>query len=115
MIHHCEFCPGSASLKILLYAKLSTVDDNEMLLVEQWISTDQADLKTMIYTKDELVEDTVIAINKLAAHSYIAKSQSNYLKLHKPTLVLHEAIILADFAENYEFVIQNEIQSYQFF
>jgi len=82
MIHRCEFCPGSASLKILLHAQLSTTDGNETILVEQWISTDtgQGDSKTMIYTKDELVEDTVIAINKLAAHSYIAKSQSNYLK-----------------------------------
>jgi len=91
MIHRCEFCADSASLKILLYAKLSTIDGNETILVEQWISTDRADSKTIIYTKDELVEDTVIAINKLAAHSYIAKSQSNYLARQEPIILAHFA------------------------
>ena len=51
-------------------------------------------------------------MNKLTAHSYIAKSQANYLKHREAELQPHKAIVLADFAENYEFVIQNEIQSY---
>ena len=112
VIHRCQYCPGSACLRNTLIEKLSEIDENETLLVEQWTSTDRADLKTMVYRKDDLIEDTIAAMNKLAAHSYIAKSQANYLKHRKAKLEPHEAIVLADFAENYEFVIQNEIQSY---
>ena len=112
MIHCCQHCPGSACLRNKLIEKLSEVDENETLLVEQWTSTDIADLKTMVYSKHDLIEDTITAMNKLTAHSYIAKSQASYLKHCEAELELHEEIVLADFAENYEFVIQNEIQSY---
>ena len=95
-----------------LIEKLSEVDENEILLVEQWTPTDRADLKMMVYGKDDLIEDTITAMNKLTAHSCIAKSQANYLIHHKAELEPHEAIVLVDCAENYEFVIQNEIQSY---
>ena len=65
----------------------------------------------MVYRKDDLIEDTIAAMNKLTVHSYIAKSQANYFKHRKAELEMYEAIVLADFAENYEFVIQDEIQS----
>ena len=65
----------------------------------------------MVYGKDDLIEDTITAMNKLTAHSCIAKSQANYLIHRKAELEPHEVIVLVDFAENYEFVIQNEILS----
>ena len=51
MIHRCQHCPcpGSAFLRNTLIEKLSEVDENEILLVEQWTSTDRADPKMMVY------------------------------------------------------------------
>ena len=50
--------------------------------------------------------------NKLTAHSYIAKCQARYLKQQKGNLAKDCCIVLGDFAENFTFVIQDEIQNY---
>ena len=52
------------------------------------------------------------AINKLTTHSYIAKCQARYLRQQKEKLTKDCCIVLGDFAENYTFVIQDEIQNY---
>ena len=43
-------------------------------------------------------------------NSFIARSQSNYLAYLKEKIGFNEAIISEDFAENYSFIIQDEIQ-----
>ena len=48
----------------------------------------------------------------LTAHSYIAKSQTKYLKLRKEEIDAETALFLGDFAENYKFCVQNEIQGF---
>ena len=45
-------------------------------------------------------------------HSYIAKSQSSYLRHLKDDIDLHAVNLLVDFAENFAFTVQNEIKSY---
>ena len=52
------------------------------------------------------------AIDKLTKHSYLAKCQAQYLNDKKQSLRSEEALVLGDFAENYQFLIQDEIQSY---
>ena len=89
-IHHCQHCPGSACLRISLIEKLSEVDEDETLSVEQWTSTDRTNLKMVVCGKDDLIKDTVTAMNKLTAHSCIAKSQANYLKHRKAELEPHD-------------------------
>ena len=51
-------------------------------------------------------------LNTLTTHSYIAKAQAKYLKKCKEELKENEVIVLGDSAENYEFVIQDEIQGF---
>ena len=51
-------------------------------------------------------------LQKLTVHSYIAKSQAAYLAKVKNELNTTEVIVLGDFAENYQFVVQDEIQSF---
>ena len=48
----------------------------------------------------------------LTAHFFISKSQSQYLKCRKELLGENAEIVLLDFAENYQFVIQDKIQSF---
>ena len=52
------------------------------------------------------------SIDALTSHSYIAKAQSKYLKTRKENLDDTTVILLCDFAENFTYVIQDEIQSY---
>ena len=51
-------------------------------------------------------------MEKLTAHSFIGKCQSNYLRELKGNLEENEVIILGDFAENYSFVVQDEVQGF---
>ena len=50
--------------------------------------------------------------DKLTKHSYLAKCQVQYLNDKKQSLRSEEALVLGDFAENYQFLIQDEIQNY---
>lgn len=54
----------------------------------------------------------VHSIDQLTSHSYIAKAQSRFLKMRKENLEDNSIIFLGDFAENFSFVIQDEIQSH---
>ena len=38
--------------------------------------------------------------------------QANFLRAKKESLKVNEMIVLGDFAENYQFLVPNEIQSY---
>ena len=49
---------------------------------------------------------------KLKKHAYIAKSQASFLKDIKHNLLGNEVVALLDFAENYSYVIQDEVQSF---
>ena len=51
-------------------------------------------------------------LDTITAHSYIAKSQARYLANLKDSLQEREVILLGDFAENYHFITQDEIQGY---
>ena len=65
-------------------------------------------------TKSETVQDfieiLVTQLSKSTTHSFITKSQANSLKQLKVNLQVNKIIVLGDFAENYSFVVQNEIQ-----
>ena len=52
------------------------------------------------------------SINSLTWHSYLAKAKARYVKLEKESLGTNEVMVLEDFAENYQYLIQDEIQSF---
>ena len=51
-------------------------------------------------------------LDKLTAHSFIAKSQEQYLSNRKDSIHLNTAIVLVDFSENYFFAVQDEVQGF---
>ena len=61
---------------------------------------------------EEFIEITLEALNKLTGHCFIAKSQAKYLKEKKINLDSTRCIILLDFAKNYQFIVQDEIQGF---
>ena len=53
-----------------------------------------------------------MSIDSLTKHSFVAKCQAKFLREKKDSLKPYEVIVLGDFAENFQFLIQDEIQSY---
>ena len=111
-MHHCESCLGRAGLKQFLDEQLSDVDSESEFHYNQWDTTDWASLTTVTTTCEEYKDVLIDAIDKLTKHSYLAKCQAQYLNDKKQSLRSEEALVLGDFAENYQFLIQDEIQSY---
>lgn len=48
----------------------------------------------------------------LLPHNFVAKRQAEFLKTTKDSLKPQEFVVISDFAENYSFVVQDEIQLY---
>ena len=76
----------------------------ETIYYKQWKVTDRWELVTRSTTVEEFIEKVCEKLNMVTSHSYIAKSQSEMSQ--------KEVIILCDFAENFRFVVQDEVQSY---
>ena len=55
----------------------------------------------------------ILAINAITKHSFLARCQANFLRATKESLKANKVIVLGDFAENYQFLVQDNIQSYQ--
>ena len=79
---------------------------------KQWTTTDRTELVHNALPADEFIEELCEKLDKITSHSYIAKSQAKYLADLKDNLKENEAIVLGDFAENYQFLIQDEVQGY---
>ena len=74
--------------------------------------TDRTTLRSITSDVDEFVDHLVYSVDNLTTHSFVAKSQAQYLKKRKKELKENECIILLDFAENYHYMVQDEIQGY---
>lgn len=62
--------------------------------------------------KIEFFKSLVEKLEKLKTHHYVSKSQAQFFKKKKSELGEEECLVLADFAENFSFVVQDEIQSF---
>ena len=111
-MHRCETCPGRAGLKQFLDEQLRDVDSESEFLYKQWSSTDRMSLTTVTTTCEEYKDVLIDAIDKLVKDSCLAKCKAQYLNDKKQSLHSEEALVLGDFAENSQFLIQDEIQSY---
>ena len=78
----------------------------------QWQTTDRVALATLTTTFEEYKELFIGSINNLTRHSYLAKAQARYVKSKKESLGATKVMVLGDFAENYQYLTQDEIQSF---
>ena len=110
MVHRCANCPGKEVLQNFLTEKLAD-ESLDNIIYTQWQSTNQSTLKTLVSSPSSFV-DLTEAVDKLTSHSYIAKCQAKYLSEQKQNLDFGSYVTLMDFAENYLFVVQDEVQSF---
>lgn len=110
MLGNCEDCDSVEILKGMLEEELSEVEDE--ISYKLWTSTDRSNLIEVVQSPEEYIEDLLEKLINLKKHHYIAKEQASYLKEKKENLTESECIVLADFAENYSFVVQDESQGF---
>ena len=110
MLNKCDLCPSVANLREYLQSLFE--DTNDEILFKQWTTVDRAEIVTMITTVQEFIEIFIEKLAVLLPHSYISKAQINYYKAKKEALSEGEVLITMDFAENYSFQVQNEVQGF---
>ena len=112
MIHRCPNCPEKDVLQNHLEQKLICTEETEDVAFSQWMATDRPDLIRQTLPMDEFITLLTKKLDDLTSHSFISKEQSSYLKHLKEKLTPNECVVLLDFAENYSFMVQDEVQSF---
>ena len=86
------------------------ITDEEEITYSQWESVDRTELRKHTTPIEEFVDLLVYKVDNLSTHSYIAKSQARHLKARKEAMENDTCVILLDFAENYHYIVQDEVQ-----
>ena len=107
----CKACPGIDTLKTSLVALL---EDNmiDNVTYRQWEAVDRSSLETVTKTSDEFVEAFCEKLRALIPHSFIATQQASFFNEQKSSLKAGELLVVADFSENYSFVLQDAAQGF---
>ena len=99
-------------MKKFLDDELSHLDMDSEFHYCHWQTTDRAALATLTTTFEKYKELLIDSINNLTRHSYLAKGQARYVKSKRESVGANEVMVLGGFAENYQYLIQDEIQSF---
>ena len=76
IMHWCESCLDTATLKEFLDQELNEHEDDQKFNYCQWNTTDHAILRTFKATYEEYKETLIDVIDNLARHSHITKLKS---------------------------------------
>ena len=82
MVHQCKNCPERENLTTILKQRQQFSEESDIVF-KQWETTDRTKLNTLTLSTDEFLELVDNKIQSLTAHSFIAKSQAQYLKSQK--------------------------------
>lgn len=110
-MNECTECPGTAQLKESLFKTF----ENELIdevTYQQWMTVDRCTMEMVVKNTDDFIEDLMGRLLKLKTHSFIANIQKDCYVECKAKLAEGEVLVNCDFAENYSFVLQDEVQSY---
>ena len=61
---------------------------------------------------DDFLDKLTSIFFEMTKHDFIAKKQSEFLRVKKPSLKFDEAVLILYFAKNYSFIVQDCVQSY---
>ena len=112
MIRRCTQCPQTDdALTEQIHSLIGEYEDDAVEFL-QWVHVDREELLHCKESIPSYVDMIIKQLNKLAPHSYIAKCQTRYLKKRKEEIDEKTALVSGDFAQNYSFIVQDEIQGY---
>ncbi|CAH0550960.1 unnamed protein product [Brassicogethes aeneus] len=105
----CKKCPGDEKLEKILRCQLESnyIDD---ITYYQWQQTDRCSLEKITASADEFIEKLLSNIPNVRKHDFVAKKQSDFFKRVRDNLPHDEVLVIADFSENYHFIIQDSVQ-----
>ena len=107
----CSYCPGISSFRDDLIALLDeSLIDN--ITFKQWVSVDRCTLETYTKPVEEFVDIFCEKLDVLRPHAFIATQQASFYQDRKSTLTSGEVLVVADFSENYSFVLQDAAQGF---
>ena len=111
-VHRCPNFPESNTLlQDFLFHTIGDFND-DVIEFSQWTTTVRSNLIHHTETFNEHVNIVIEQLHILTVHPYISICQSRYLKKLKSETDWSTALFLSDFAENYQFVIQDEVQGF---
>lgn len=108
---NCEHCPGKSAVATCLYRAFDE-NDIEEITMKQWVNAEKCSLVTITKKTEVFISEFTTDVAKLVTHDFIARKQQEQLKHRKKNLEMDEAVVICDFAENFSFVIQDEVQGY---
>lgn len=116
MSSKCTNCPGKDGARSLISEEEFDKSPSN-IVYRQWVSSksstgERCSLAKMVVEKDEFLDNFLDLLESNKLHHFSAKSQSQNLKDIKESLKFNEAVVLGDFAQNFSFTVQNEVQSF---
>lgn len=108
-LRRCEDCSDVSQLKDAILNKLQS-EEIESITYQQWVNVDRCALETLIKSTDQFVEELMEKLEALSPHHYICKQQATYFRQAKKETTNTKVVVVADFSENYSFVLQNSVQ-----
>jgi hypothetical protein len=106
---NCSNCPGADPLLERLQ-DIFQRNNIENVIYKQWQMVDRCSLETVTSDIYDFMQSFVIKLEKLCAHSFIAKQQSDFCRQTKENLKEGEILVIMDFSENFSFVVQSAPQ-----
>ena len=107
----CPVCPDIHLFKEELLSSLEKAVVDEIIF-KQWVSTDRSSLETFYLSAEDFVDLFCEKLEALRPHSFIAKQQADFFSTRKTSLKTGEVLVVADFSENYSFVLQDASQGF---
>ena len=98
-----------------LGSKLKNIFDElaiDTVTYKSWVTVDRTNLETLVKSIDDFISVLMEGLLKLKCHSFTAAQQAMFLRELKEGPLDQEAIVICDFAENYSFVLQDEVQGF---
>lgn len=108
-LNKCTACPGTEMLRksMTIHFENKAVDN---VIYQQWVSVDRTTQETASLPFEDFIEAFIEKIEVLIPHSFIATQQAQFISECKKELKEGELAVLADFSENYSFVVQDAAQ-----
>ena len=107
----CSTCPDILSFKEE-FVELMEKYEIDQVVFKQWVSTDRSTLETHCLSSEEFADLFCEKLEILRPHSFLAKEQAAFFVWKKSQLQPGEILVIADFSENYSFLIQDAAQGF---
>ena len=107
----CSTCPELQSFKEELIELMEKYEIDQVVF-KQWVNTDRSTLETHCLPSEEFADLFCEKLEILRPHSFLAKEQAAFFSWKKSALQPGEILVIADFSENYSFVIQDAAQGF---